>query len=147
MKGDLIINGKDAWDVWKMSLADGSVTALMTPPSAKAPITNTSRLRNGKIVIRSNKSHTSLKRISDRDVSLIFNLYAENYTELMSNLNALISELMSGETVLKTSYLPNVAFHLDYVNCTQFSQIRGEYAQFIFKFNEPDPTNRTVNNG
>ncbi len=142
MKGDLIINGKDAWDTWKVSLADGSVSALLTPPSSKALPSNTSRLRNGKTIIRSNVSHTSLKRLSDRDVSLIFNLHVSGYSELNANLDSLIEELMNGETILETSYLPSIAFHLDYVNCTQFSQIRGQLAKFIFRFNEPDPTNR-----
>lgn len=142
MKGNLKINGKDARVTWGVSLADGSVSALLAPAPVKQMITNTSRLRNGKTVIRSSSDYRSLKKLADRDVSLIFNFRSKDYSDLIAKLNSLIEELLSGETVLETSYLPEMAFHLDYISCTQFSQLRGQLSKFIMKFNEPDPTNR-----
>lgn len=141
-KGDMKINGKDAWEEWELSLADGSVTALLTLPGIKPLVSNMSRLKNGKSVVRQDSNNKSLKRVSDRDVSLIFNLYADSYTEMFEKLEDILNELNKGETILEIVYLPGIKFHLDYISCTQFSQFRGTLAKFIFKFNEPDPTHR-----
>ena len=143
MKSNLTINGKNALTTWGVTLADGSVTALMTPGSSKPLVTNVSRLQNGKRVIRKDSKANSLKRVSDRDVLLIFNMYASDYEDLEKKQNGLIAELMKGETEIRIPQLPSTYFRMDYQSCTEFSQLRGRMAKYIFKFNEPDPTDRS----
>lgn len=143
MRGELKINNKDAWENWGVSLADGSVTALMTPAPQKPLITNSSRVKNGKEVILTDNRGANLRRMADRDVLMIINMFADSYAQLYSRQKALEAELTSQRTVLWTSFLSGLKFHLDYISCTEFSQFRGQMAKYILKFNEPDPTNRS----
>lgn len=141
-KGKLTINGKDAYDTWGAFLGEGCVASLLTPAPAKALITNTSRLQHGKRVIRTDASGNSLRRTDSRDVTLTVCISAPSTQVLATRLESFLVELEKGEVILRTSYLPNAVYHLDYVSCTQFSQLRG-LAKFAIKFNEPNPKNRT----
>ena len=48
MKGELFINGKDAYLEWGIGLENGALLTLMTPPPNKDLIENKSRLEHGK---------------------------------------------------------------------------------------------------
>lgn len=72
MKGELYINGKDAYETWGMSLSDTSLSALLTPPPNKDYIESKSRLKHGKSVILDNV------KVDERDVTLQVHFTAKN---------------------------------------------------------------------
>lgn len=137
MKGNLYINGKDAYTTWGMFLTDTAISALMTPPPMKDNVENASRLENGKRV------DLSSPKVDERDVTLPFAMTAASKDTFLSNYESLCAELANGSIVLRTKYQPNVYYRLVYTSCTQYSQFVMGLAKFTLKLNEPDPTNRS----
>lgn len=142
MAQTLRINGHDAHAEWGAYLLDGGVSALMAPAGAKSLVTNESRLEDGKRTVATDKSGNSLMRLSARDVTLPLAIRADGYGDLLRKQQGLIGELMKGKAEVETGELPGVTFRLDYVSCTQYSQLRGGLAKFSIKFNEPNPNDR-----
>lgn len=137
------INEKDAYTTWGAYILSGGVAALMTPAASKPYITSTSRLQHGKRVVRTDSKGNSISRFDSRDVTISIAISAKNTIDLQTKLDSLIEELMRGTTKLQIAELPNTMYRLDYINCTQFSQLRG-LAKFAIKFNEPNPNDRTI---
>ena len=54
IKGELYINGQDAWLTWGAFLDDASISALMTPAATKEFVKNNSRLEHGTRYITTN---------------------------------------------------------------------------------------------
>ena len=71
MKGELFINGKDAYTTWGISMDDTSLSALMTPAPNKEFTENVSRLNHGKSVL------TDGVRKDERNLTLQLNLTAQ----------------------------------------------------------------------
>lgn len=137
LKGQLYINGKDAYTTYGIFLAENALSTLMTPPSVKDYISNESRLEHGKRVSYENV------RLGERELTLSFNMHAKDKDTFLSNYAKFCDEVLSkGKIELRTSLLPNVWFRCIYVSCNQFSQFRRELASFSLKLNEPDPSNR-----
>lgn len=55
MKGDLLINNRDAFLVWGVNMGDGFIESLYAPLPMKDVIENKSRLQDGKKVIIENR--------------------------------------------------------------------------------------------
>ena len=51
MKGELLINGKDAWTTWGVCMGEGFLDSIDAPAPMKDYIENESRLEHGKRVI------------------------------------------------------------------------------------------------
>lgn len=141
-KGNMRINGKDAYETWGAYLLDGSVSALMASAGTKTYIENESRLQNGKRVIRTDKAGNSLARVAARDVMLQIGINATGYADLQTKLQGLLDELMKDTSAVMVAELGNAIFHLDYISVSNFSQLRGRLAKYAIKFNEPNPANR-----
>lgn len=139
LSGTLYINGKDAYKEWGMFLLDTAVSALMTPPSIKESVSNSSRLQDGARI------YTGNPRIDKREVSIPFGMTAKNADAFLVNYAALCEELAKGAIIIRTSYQPNVYYRCVYESCSQFSQFQMELAKFTLKLTEPDPTNRGAN--
>lgn len=137
MRTNLYINGKDALTTFGVTLSDGGMSVLMTPAQSKELIENESRMLNGKEIV------DIPNLISDRDISLPLNVYASDYTQFYSRIQALIEELLKGKATFNTTYMPAVKYRLTYISCTSLSQLRGEIGKIILKLNEPDPTDRS----
>lgn len=137
------INGKGAGATWGVTLLDGSIAALLTPPAAKSRITNNCRLKNGTQSVVKTKDGSSLVRFQSRDVILNFSFSASGYVDLEQKQAAFLAELMNGTVALKVPQLPDKVYHLDYVSSTFYGQLLGKLAKLAVKFNEPDPTARS----
>lgn len=142
-KGELFIKNKsgnyvDAYTTWGLSLTDGALSALMTPPPIKELIESTYRKKAGKVVI--------MKDVvpSDRDLTLQVHITAPDKTTFFSRYQAFCEILAKGRLELYTSHQPNVYYRFIYVSCQQFTQFVERIAKFTLKLNEPDPTNRGV---
>lgn len=137
MKGELFINGKDAYVEWGLSLSDTALSALLTPAGMKDPIENKSRALNGKKII-------SIPRQDERNLSLEVHFCAKTKDVFWQRYKSFCDELAKEVLEIKISLLPDVVFRTTYVNCTQFSQFMQGIAKFTLRLNEPDPTDREV---
>lgn len=137
-KGELFINGVDAFLEYGMSLESSGLSALMTPPPNKELIENKSRQEHGKRVLGNNS------KIDERDVSLPFHLTAINRDEFAEKYSKLCQLLANGRLDINTKYEPNKVYRMNYISCTQFAEYRMGLAKFTLKLNEPNPINRNV---
>lgn len=137
MKGELFINGKDAYLTWGISMDDTSLSELMTPPANKAVIENESRLQHGKRVVMSDL------KLDQRNLTLQINLTATTEAQFFARYSDFCKELATGVLDIKTKYQPDVVYKTIYLSCGQFSQFMRGIGKFSLKLNEPNPNDRT----
>jgi hypothetical protein len=136
-KGELTINGIDAYTEWGVTLTDSGLTALMTPTGMKTPVENSSTLQHGKRPFL-----TGLKQDS-RTVSLPINLTAPDKATFFARYASFCATLATGVLDIESSYQPGVIYHTYYQSCSQFSEFAQEMASFTLKLTEYDPSNRS----
>lgn len=137
MTGELFINGKDAYTEYGMSLEDGAISALLTPPSLKEFVENESRIENGKKIIVGYPVYDA------RDVSLTFHIVAPTKEAFFAKYQALCAVLQKGVVKIKTKYQADTVYKFVYNSCTQFSQYSFGIAKFTLKLTEANPADRT----
>lgn len=137
MTGELFINGKDAYTEYGMSLEDGAISALLTPPSLKEFVENESRIENGKKIIVGYPVYDA------RDVSLAFHIVAPTKEAFFAKYQALCAVLQKGIVKIKTKYQADSVYKFVYNSCTQFSQYSFGIAKFTLKLTEANPADRT----
>jgi len=138
MTGELKINGKDAYDTWGVSLEDGAISTLMTPPAMKDFVSNQSRLEHGKRVMTLNPKYDS------RELTLEMHLCAKTKDDFLTKYGKFCDEVLStGVLHISTSHQSGVTYHCIYNSCTQFSAFLSGIAKFSLKLTEPNPANRT----
>lgn len=137
MTGELFINGKDAYIEYGMSLEDGAISALLTPPSLKEFVENESRIENGKKIIVGYPVYDA------RDVSLAFHIVAPTKEAFFAKYQALCAVLQKGIVKIKTKYQADTVYKFVYNSCTQFSQYSFGIAKFTLKLTEANPADRT----
>lgn len=137
-KGQLKINGVDAFTTYGMSISDGGVSALLTPAANKGYITNKSRLEHGTRYINNNP------KVEERSVSVPFHITAKTKEQFFTRYDALCTVFAAGNLTIWTSFAPSKYFHMVYDGCTQFGEYQQQMAKFVLKLIEPDPTNRSV---
>lgn len=136
-KGQLYINGEDAYLTWGIFLDETALSTLMTPAPNKEFISNKYRSKDGKTVIKHNP------RLDEREITLPFNMTAKDSDTFMTNYARFCEDVLAkGELVIHTQFQPNVWYRCIYLSCTQFSQFIQEMAKFSLKLNEPDPSDR-----
>lgn len=140
MKGELFINGKDAYAEWGVSMDTASLSALMTPAGNKDLPENKSRLEHGKRVI----TDASIVRVDERQITLTINLTAKNEVEFFSRYSSFCKELATGKLNIHTKYQPGVIYRTIYKSCNQFSQFMRGIAHFSLRLEEPNPTDRNL---
>lgn len=139
MTSRFTLNGKDAFKTWGAYLADGSMSALLTPAPIKTPISNKSRLEHGKRLIL-DKSHI---RVDEREVTLTIYFRAKSEAEFMSRYESLVEEIQGGKVNISTANQPGVVYKFCYVSCTTFGQYNGTLGKCALRLNEPNPKDRT----
>lgn len=140
MKGELFINGKDAYIEWGISMDTSALSALMTPAPNKDLPENKSRLEHGKRII----IESSLVKKDERNLNLTINLTAKNEDDFFLKYNSFCEELATGKLNINTKYQPNVMYRTIYRSCTQFTQFMRGIAHFSLKLDEPNPTDRNL---
>ena len=138
MKGELYINGKDAYDTWGISMTDTSLSSLMTPAPNKEYIENSSRLEHGKRVITDNA------KVDERSLSLEIHLIAPTRDLFFERYLSFCEELKKGALEIKTSYQVDVVYRMIYKSCSQFSQFMQGIGKFTLKLEEPNPEDRNL---
>lgn len=138
MKGDLIINGKDAYTTWGVSMGDSFIDNIEAPASLKDYITNESRAEHGKRVI----TDSSVMKVASRDVTLQFHIFGKTPELYMANKKAFQAILYSGVVDIKIPARGSEVYHLIYQGKqVSFSQSACD-GMLSAKFEEPNPMNR-----
>lgn len=137
MKNELFINGKDAYETWGVSLSEGALTALLTPPTMKDAIVNDSRKQDGKQVY-------NIAKVASRQVSLELHFSASSREDFFNKYISFCDELKGGILEIITTYQPNVVYRFLYLSCTQFKQFNLGIAKFTLKLDEYNPSGRTL---
>lgn len=135
-KGQLKINGKDAYETWGVSMDDTSLSALMTPPAVKQYITNDDRIMHGKEYL-----HTPVY-VEARDLTLQLNLTAKDEEQFFARYASFCDVLAKGVLDIETSYQKGIIYHCVYQSCSQFSQFMRGIGKFVLKITEMNPNNR-----
>lgn len=139
MKGELYINGKDAFTTWGISMEDGGLSALMTPPPMKEMAESKRRTAHGKTVYYSNQ------KVDEREITLPIHILAASKDEFFERYNAFCEDVLKGGYLkINTKYQEDVYYRCYFLSCTQFSELVREIAKFSLKLVEPDPTNRAA---
>ena len=137
-KGELFINGLDAYEEYGVSMQSSGLSALMTPPPNKEMIENKSRQEHGKRIVYNNP------KIDERELTLPIHITASTRNDFFMKYEKFCNVLAQGRLDISTSYQPNVVYRTIYQSCTQFAEYRLGLAKFTLKLNEPNPMNRIV---
>ena len=138
MTGDLLINDKDAWNVFGVNMGDGFIENILLPAGNKDYIENESRNEHGKRVLYTNA------KLSDRDVTLTFNIHGSSRSDYLQKYNSFVEELQKGKVVINVPVL-NKKFTLSYQKSTSFAiGTSMTNSKLSVKFNEPNPSERSV---
>lgn len=140
-KGQLYINGLDAFVRWGVSLNQDGLSALMTPAPVKDYISNDCRLEHG---VRYMDTAAAVK-VNERQVNITFNLIASTEEQFFTRYAAFCTEVLEpGRINIRTSFQPTVLYRCKYQSCTQFTQFMRGIAHFSLRLIEPNPKNRTL---
>ena len=135
-KGQLKINGNDAYLAWGISMDDTSLSALMTPPAVKPYFSNDDRTKHGKEYL------TAPVYVDSRDLTLQLNLTAKDEEQFFVRYIAFCEVLAKGVLDIETSFQSGVVYHCIYQSCSQFSQFMRGIGKFVLKVTEMNPNNR-----
>ena len=136
MKGELLINGKDAWDTWGVSIGEGFLESLLNPPPLKPFVENNSRLQPGKQVLYSSPMW------DERDLNLSIRIEGATQKEYLQRYAAFTRELQKGLLVFYVPVLEST-YKLTYIGASRLAlNIGRTFSEIAFKFNEPNPSDR-----
>lgn len=138
MKGELFINGKDAWEQWGVNMGDGFIDALDAPLQMKEYIENESRLENGKRVLTSNV------KIDSRELTLAFTIMGVSESDYRSNKKAFEAELYKGELSIAIPKVTDETYHLIYTgkSVSYGLSLNRCFGSISARFEEPNPSLR-----
>lgn len=138
MRGDLIINGKDAYLTWGVNMGDKFLDALSDIGTLKEYVANNSRLRDGV------EYATMIPKTDERSVTLTFTIEGRTSIEFQDRKRKFYEEMYKGDVLLKVPKNGNETYRLKFKGTT------GAYAQTLdmtfckvgIKFQEPNIRNR-----
>lgn len=130
----------DMYDTYGISLSDGAISRLMTPPPMKEAIENKSRLQHGKRVVRDD----AYVKTDERTVSLEIHLTAPNKALFWSRYASFCSDFLSKGffDIYHADIGSGTIFRMTYIDCEEFSEFQQQIGKFMLVLNEPDPDNR-----
>lgn len=138
MKGELYINGKDAWTEWGVNMGEGFIDAIDSLAPMKDYIENDSRLEHGKRVLVVNP------KVASRDLTLHFTIKGASEADFRSKRKAFEAELYKGSVNINVPVLGTEVYHLIYLGKSVsygLSRTRA-FCTLSAKFEEPNPMNR-----
>lgn len=139
MKGNLYINGLDAFETWGIDLEDGAVTNLMTPPALKELVRNSSRLEHGRRYVVPTSGYATPK-YDERQVDLPIHLISTSSTDFFAKYQAFCDDvLIKGAFTLWVRHIPHKLFHLVYNSCSNFNQTWRVVSVMTLRCTEPNP--------
>ncbi|WP_099147186.1 hypothetical protein [Bacteroides sp. KFT8] len=139
MKGDLIVNRKDAFTTWGIRMGEGFLDALGSSVPMKEFIVNKSRLEHGKRVI------TTTPKVDERELTLSFTIEGVTASDYQEKKKAFFEELYKGVIDIQVPLVSSEIYHLIYLgkNITYAQSLDRTFGKCSMKFCEPNPDNRT----
>lgn len=139
MKGDLIINRKDAFTTWGIRMGEGFLDALGSSVPMKEFIVNKSRLEHGKRVT------TTTPKVDERELTLSFTIEGVTASDYQEKKKAFFEELYKGVIDIQVPLVSSEIYHLIYLgkNITYAQSLDRTFGKCSMKFCEPNPDNRT----
>lgn len=139
MTGDLLINGKDAWNTWGVRMGDGFLDAIDGFNQMKDYIENESRLEHGKRVITDNA------RVDSREITLQFTIEGDSESDYRTKKKAFQTELEKGAVSIKVPVLGSEVYKLVYLgkSVSYGLSFDRRFGKVSSKFEEPNPTDRS----
>ena len=138
MKGELYINGKDAWTEWGVNMGEGFLDVIDSFAPMKEYIENDSRLEHGKRVL------VKEPKVASRDLTLHFTIMGENEEDFRHKRKAFEAELQTGMVAVEVPVLGDDVFNLIYLgkNIRYGMSLDRSFCAISAKFEEPNPMNR-----
>lgn len=139
MTGDLLINGKDAFDTWGVRMGEGFLDAIDGFNEMKEYIENESRMEHGKRMITDNA------RIASREIALQFTIEGSSESDYRAKKKAFQSEMEKGAVIIKVPTLGNEVYRLVYLgkSLSYGMNLDRCFGKVSSKFCEPNPTDRS----
>lgn len=138
MKGELYINGKDAWSEWGVNMGDGFLDAIDGFAPMKEYIENESRAEHGKRVLLVSP------RVASRDLTLNFSILGATEADFREKRNDFEKELRKGWVEIVVTALGVNVYRLIYTgkSVSYALSLKRNLCKFSAKFEEPNPANR-----
>lgn len=138
MKGELLINGKDAWTTWGVCMGEGFLDSIDAPVPMKDYIENESRLEHGKRIITENA------KVDSRNFTLEFTIMGSTESDYRAKKKAFESELYKGPITVQIPKLNSEVYRLVYLgkSISYGLSLNRCFGKFSSKFEEPNPANR-----
>lgn len=139
MKGDLFINGKDAWTTFGVNMGDGFLDAIDAILPMKDYIESSSRQEHGKRVITDNA------KVDSREITLSFTITGASESDYRTKKTAFQNELQKGNVEIKIPALGNEIYKLIYSgkSISYGLSLDRCFGKISSKFEEPNPMDRS----
>lgn len=139
MKGNLIINGRDAFTTWGVRMGEGFLDTVDGFNQMKDYIENESRLEHGKRVITENA------KIDSREITLHFTIEGSSESDYRTKKKAFQTELEKGSVNIKVPALGSEVYKLVYLgkNISYGLSLDRCFGKVSSKFCEPNPADRS----
>ena len=139
MKGDLLINGKDAWETWGVNMGEDFLNVIDGFAPMKDFIENESRLEHGKRMIYAEP------RVASRDLTLSFTIKGENEGDFRAQRKAFEAELYNGRIEVSIPALGEDIYKLTYLgkSVSYAMNVARTFCTISAKFEEPNPMDRS----
>lgn len=141
MKGDLLINGMDAWETWGVNMGEDFLNVIDGFAPMKDFIENESRLEHGKRVIYAEP------KIASRDLTLSFTIKGKNTYDFRAKRKAFEMELYKGKIEVVIPALGDDIYKLTYLgkSVSYAMNVTRTFCTISAKFEEPNPKDRMIN--
>ena len=138
MKGELYINGNDAWTTWGVNMGDGFLDSIDAPLPMKDYIENSSRTEHGKRVITDNA------KVDSREITLSFTITGSSPSDYQSKKKSFYLELQKGKFEVRVPVLGGEIYKLIYLgkSISYGLSLSRTFGNLSAKFEEPNPTDR-----
>ena len=138
MKGELIINGADAFETWGVSMGKGFLDAIDTFAPMKDYVVNNSRLEHGERVL------LGKPKVDARDVTLAFTILGTSESDYRAKRLAFESMLQNGFVNVVVPSLGSQTYKLIYLGKSPSynMNLSRTFAEVSVKFREPNPMDR-----
>lgn len=138
MKGELTINGKDAYMEWGVSMGEGFLDVIEAPLSMKAFVESSSRLEHGKTII------TETARMDSREITLTFYIKGASADDYRIRMNQFVNELYKGTLRLSIPVRSDEVYKLVYLGKSITYKVSRDstFSKFSARFCEPNPVDR-----
>lgn len=136
---DLLINGRDAFQVWGVRMGDNFLDSLGASVPMKEFIENKSRLEHGKRIITTNP------KLDEREITLAFTIEGNSQSDYQTKKKTFFEELYKGVIDIQIPANNSDIYHLIYLgkSVTYAQRLERTFGKISAKFCEPNPSLRT----